>query len=105
MLSGSADQSTGFLVSGTLASRPNEKFSIEVFASHSDGIDGRGEGEVFLGKVDASSDAAGLARFSLTTSTDPLKDGTRSVYFTATATRSSNGQTSEFSRPQLVRRP
>jgi 3-dehydroshikimate dehydratase len=106
VLTDSAFASAGFVVKGTLSSRPNTKFTIEVFASHHDGIGGLGEGEVFLGKVDALSDAAGFATFSLATAlTDPLKDGTKGVYFTATATRSSNGQTSEFGRPQLVRRP
>jgi 3-dehydroshikimate dehydratase len=105
VLAGSSWQSTGFVVSGTLSSRPSQKFTIEVFASHTDGIDGIGEGEVSLGKVEITSDANGAAAFSLRTSTDPLKDGGKNVYFTATATRASNGQTSEFSRPQRVTRP
>jgi 3-dehydroshikimate dehydratase len=105
VLAGSVWQSAGFLVNGTLASRPTAKFSIEFFASHTDGIDQLGEGEVFLGRMDVTSDALGSAVFSFPTSTDPLKDGTKKVYFTATATRASNGQTSEFSRPQLVQRP
>ncbi len=105
VLSGSTWQAAGFLVRGTLSSRPNAKFSIEIFASHGDGIDGLGEGEVFVGKVDVTSDATGLAAFSLPAGTDPLKDGTKNVYFTATATRAANGQTSEFSRPQRVARP
>ena len=105
VLSGTVLESAGFLVKGTLSSRPNAKFSIEVFASRSEGIGGLGEGEVFLGKVDVTTDATGLGTFSLRTSADPLKDGNRDVYFTATATRASNGQTSELSRPQLVRRP
>jgi hypothetical protein len=105
VLAGSSWQSTGFVVSGTLSSRPGQKFTIEVFASHTAGIDGLGEGEVSLGKVETTSDATGAAAFSLRTSTDPLKDGGKNVYFTATATRASNGQTSEFSRPQRVTRP
>lgn len=105
VLGGSVWQAAGFLVSGTLSSRPNQKFTMEVFASHTAGIDGPGEGEVYVGKVDVTSDAKGSAAFSLGAGTDPLKDGTKGVYFTATATRASNGQTSEFSRPQQVVRP
>jgi 3-dehydroshikimate dehydratase len=105
VLAGSVFESAGFLVKGTLSSRPAAKFSIEVFASHTAGVDGLGEGEVFLGRVEVTSDANGAASFQLRTGTDPLKDGARAVYFTATATRASNGATSEFSRPQLVQRP
>jgi 3-dehydroshikimate dehydratase len=98
--------SSGYRVGGTLASRPNEKFVIEFFASHTSGIDGLGEGEVYLGQAEVTTDAAGNASFLFATgTTDPLRDGTRNVYFTATATRVSNGQTSEFSRPQLVAGP
>lgn len=51
VLAGSTWQSAGFLVIGTLSSRPNAKVSVEVFASHGNGIDGLGEREVFLGRV------------------------------------------------------
>ena len=105
VLAGSVFESAGFLVKGTLSSRPGAKFSIEVFASHAAGVNGLGEGEVFLGKVEVTSDANGAASFQFRSTTDPLKDGTRNVYFTATATRASNGATSEFSGPQLVQRP
>lgn len=105
VLANSAWQASGFVVRGSLDSRPNAKFSIEFFASHTAGIDNRGEGEVYLGKAEVTSDASGNAIFSFQTGTDPLKDRTRNVYFTATATRASNGQTSEFSRPQRVAGP
>ncbi|MFC5499596.1 NosD domain-containing protein [Caenimonas terrae] len=105
VLSGSAFGSNGFTVNGTLSSRASMTFTIEVFASRGDGVAGRGEGEVYLGKVDVNSNAAGLATFSFAAGSDPLKDGTKKVYFTATATRIANGQTSEFSLPQLVQRP
>jgi len=89
--------------------RDSDWLQLRVFAhagaSDWDPTKGLGEGEVFLGKVEVSSDASGAASFQLRTSTDPLKDGAKAVYFTATATRASNGATSEFSRPQLVQRP
>ena len=105
VLAGSTSQASGFVVRGTLSSRANAKFSIEFFASRTDGIKGIGEGQVFLGKVDVTTNASGIVPFSFTTGTDPLKDETKDVYFTATATRTSNGQTSEFSLPDLVVRP
>ena len=66
----------------------------------------RGEGEVYLGKLEVNSGATGVVNFGFPTgSLDPLKDGTKDVWFTATATRVSNGQTSEFSLPQRVSGP
>jgi len=35
---------------------------------------------------------------------DPLGDGARTIYFTATATRLSNGMSSEYSRPERMAR-
>ena len=106
VLANSAFQDPAFVVRGSLNSRPNQKFSIEFFASPSDGIDGLGEGKVYLGQLEVGTDASGDAGFSFPTGTgNPLKDGSRRVHFTATATRLSNGATSEFSRPQLVVRP
>lgn len=107
VLTASTWQPSGFTVNGTLASRPSTAFVIEFFASHKPGVvDGWGEGEVYLGKLEVSTDANGTLTFSFPTGTsDPLKDGTKSVYFTATATRVSNGQTSEFSQAILVAAP
>jgi hypothetical protein len=96
----------GFVVGGTLNTRPNEQIVIELFASHTAGPENRGEGEVYLGKLEVNSGATGVVTFSQPTGLlDPLKDGSRNVWFTATATRVSNGQTSEFSAPQLVAGP
>lgn len=106
VLAGSTSATSGFVGAGTLASRPGQRFAIEFFASHTAGIGGLGEGEVYLGRTEVTTDASGSASFSFPTGTSrPLSDGTRSVYFTATATRLSSGQTSEFSRPQLVTGP
>ena len=90
----------GYFLEGSLASRPSQAFVIEFFASRRAGLmDGRGEGERFVGRLEIKTDASGNVRFSYPTGQlDPLGDGTTRVYFTATATRVSNGQTSEFSR-------
>lgn len=96
----------GFVVGGTLNTRPNQQIVIEMFASHTTGPESRGEGEVYVGKVVVDSGATGAVTFGYPTGLlDSLKDGTKNVYFTATATRVSNGQTSEFSLPQLVAGP
>lgn len=85
----------GFVVGGTLNTRANQQFIIETFASHTPGPENRGEGEVYLGRTVIDSGATGVISFNLPTGNlDPLKDGTKNVYFTATATRVSNGQTS-----------
>jgi hypothetical protein len=106
VLAGSTSATSGVVVAGTLASRPGQRFAIEFFASHTAGIDGLGEGEVYLGRTEVTTDASGRASFSFPTGTGrPLSDGTRSVYYTATATRLSTGQSSQFSRPSLVTGP
>jgi len=106
VLATSAWRAGGFMVGGSLATRPNEAIMLEFFASHAAGPVDRGEGEVYLGKLEVNSGATGVVNFSFPTgSLDPLKDGTKDVWFTATATRVSNGQTSEFSLPQRVSGP
>jgi len=106
-LKASVWQAGGFQINGSLVSRPNTDFVIEFFASHKPGaVDSFGEGEVIVGKLDARTDAAGTLNFSQPTGvTDPLKDGTKTVYFTATATRVATGQTSEFSQAIAVNGP
>lgn len=96
----------GFVLAGSIHSRPNEKFRIEYFASHAAGPLNLGDGEFFLGQQEVTTGADGRITLNLTTGTsDPLKDGTRGVFFTATATRLSTGQTSDFSAPQLAVAP
>ncbi|MBC7376125.1 MAG: hypothetical protein H7346_01650, partial [Burkholderiaceae bacterium] len=60
-LAASSWQTAGFAVSGTLAARPGANFTLEVFASRTAGIDGLGESEVFVGKMDVTGDASGNA--------------------------------------------
>jgi 3-dehydroshikimate dehydratase len=87
----------GFRVIGSLTSRPNQAFAVEIFGSHKPGLtvtdNGAtvwGDGEVYLGTVNATSDANGVVSFTFLAGTDPLKDGTKTVYFSATATRLSS---------------
>jgi hypothetical protein len=75
---------------GTLDSLPNEDFTLEFFASDKADPSHFGEGQVFLGSTDVSTNASGSASFDVTF---PTKAGPR---ITATATDTS-GNTSEFS--------
>ncbi|MBZ0288653.1 MAG: hypothetical protein K8I30_13630, partial [Anaerolineae bacterium] len=77
-------------VSGVLNSLPNETFSIYVYANSACDPSGYGEGEIFLGQGQTTSDAAGKAIFNVTVPTLQLGQ-----FITATA---SSGATSEFSR-------
>ena len=74
---------------GTLDSLPNEDFSLEFFASDKADASHFGEGQVFLGSKDVSTNASGSASFDVTF---PTTAGPR---ITATATDAS-GNTSEF---------
>ena len=99
------------ILGGSLASRPNQAYVIELFANRNPGvIDGYGEGELFVGAARVVTDAAGTAAFSLPLDPadvldrlgrrSPGKAGTRgnsaAAYFTATATDLATGATSEF---------
>ena len=61
VLAASSWQTAGFAVSGTLAARPGANFTLKVLASRTAGIDGLGEGEVFVGRMDVTGDASGNA--------------------------------------------
>ena len=86
---------TGSAVSvrGTLDSSPSDQFTIEFFASPSCDPSGFGEGAAFVGSTLATTDGAGHGTFSLTL---PAAVAVGAVV-TATATRLSTDDTSEFS--------
>ncbi len=78
-------------VEGTLDSAPNATFRVELFASEVLDADGFGEGEVFVGAVDVTTDAGGDAAFSVELA-EPVE---ADLFLTATAT-DADGNTSEF---------
>jgi hypothetical protein len=80
------------VVKGTLNSKKNSKFRIELFASPSADPSGFGEGKLFLGFVNVTTDASGNASFTAT-----VMSVAAGQVITATAT-SSGGDTSEFSK-------
>ena len=104
------------ILRGSLASRPNQTYAIELFANRSPGVvDGYGEGELFVGAVRVLTDATGNAVFSLPL--DPADvaerltrkqhhhDRSVDAYFTGTATDVTAGATSEFSQALKVTLP
>jgi hypothetical protein len=79
-------------VSGTLNSASNNQYRVEVFASPTAHPSGFGEGKLFLGYTDVTTDAAGNAPYTVTAS-QPIPDGWVAA---PTATDLSLGETSEF---------
>lgn len=82
-----------FSVGGTLNSKGNKTYRLEFFANQScDGSD-HGEGEVFLGSLQVTTNQAGDAQFTTSFGSVPFGAG---PHITATAT-DPDGSTSEFS--------
>src|SRR5437773_562225 len=88
---------SGVVLNGSLASRPNQTYAIEFFASRAADPSGFGEGEVYMGSIAVTTDSSGNATFAASLpGGNPLGDA-RTGYFTATAT-DPGGSTSEFSQ-------
>ncbi|MCA9286509.1 MAG: right-handed parallel beta-helix repeat-containing protein [Phycisphaerales bacterium] len=83
----------GTNVAGTLNALANQSFSLEFFASSACDPSGFGEGAVFLGAMEVTTDAAGDATFSAML---PVVASAGS-FVTSTATLLPVGSTSEFS--------
>jgi len=81
-------------VRGTLNSSPFAQFTLEFFASPSCDPSGFGEGAVFIGSAVVTTDGAGRSSFALSLPAAGMVAGST---MTATATRVSTGDTSEFS--------
>jgi len=98
VLTAAAGEGTSAALAGTLDSDPGKTFRIELFASAAADPSGNGEGERFLGAVDATTDGAGKASWSFVSTTAPLAAG---EHASATATELDGSSeplsTSEFS--------
>jgi len=79
---------------GTLDTVASEQFTVELFASPGCDPSGFGEGKTYLGAIIVQTDAAGHAAFTQTVSGVAVAAGMQA---TATVTRTSTGDTSEFS--------
>ena len=84
---------SGNTVSGILNSTPNASFRVEFFANSSYGPAGAGQGETFLGFTDVVTDSAGNANINF-----PYPPVPGQPFLAATATNTTTGDTSEFSR-------
>ena len=93
-------------INGTLNSTPSTRetkrtFTIQLFSSPSADPSGFGEGKTFLGQTQVTTNRRGNASFSFTPSqTVPVGQ-----FITATVTRKSTGDTSEFSQARVVEEP
>lgn len=87
----------GNSITGTLNSEPNQTYRIEFFANNTADPSGHGEGEIFLGFLDTTTDANGDAAFTFNSPTAPANG----QFITATATNPDN-QTSEFGLALIV---
>ena len=93
VLLSAATTGSAVMVQGTLDTSPSAQFTVEFFASPSCDPSGFGEGAAFIGSTPVTTDSAGHAAFSLTLPAS-VAIGAK---VTATATRLSTGDTSEFS--------
>ena len=81
----------GTSITGTLNSAPKQNYRIEFFANNVADPSGNGEGEIFLGFLNTTTDINGDAAFTF----KPTSPPTAGQFITATATNGAN-QTSEF---------
>ena len=96
ILTAALTRATGTTVTGTLNSTANSTFAIELFSNTACDTSGNGEGETYLTRTTVTTNAAGLANFSVATGLVPV-----GRFITATAT-DANGNTSEFSACRAV---
>lgn len=89
---------TGTVISGTLASKPNETFTVQLFANTACDSSGNGEGSELIDEFDVTTNNSGIAAIQYSTSR-VFQSG---AFITATA-EASAGDTSEFSPCVQVR--
>lgn len=78
-------------ISGTLNSTPNTRFRLEFYANSVRDGSNNGQGEIFIGTVDVTTNASGNASFNVTFTT-----GTAELWISALATSLDDFNTSEF---------
>lgn len=93
MISGDSQNASTITFTGTLASGASSEYEIQIFASQNADPSGYGEGQIYLGGVVIDTDGSGNATFQLTV-TAPARGYNA---FSATATSTDFGDTSEFS--------
>jgi hypothetical protein len=93
ILAGAGFDGATAAISGTLGSRPNRAYRVELFASPEADPSGHGEGRVYLGSAVVTTDSAGEAPFAVDLDASEIEDG---WIATATATDTATAETSEF---------
>src|SRR5205823_3227496 len=83
-------------IMGTINSTANTTFTIQLFANDAADSSGAGEGQVYLGSVQVTTDGNGNMTFTFNTTLAP-----QGKFITATATDGA-GNTSEFSLDLVV---
>jgi uncharacterized delta-60 repeat protein len=91
----------GTVVTGTLNSLANQTFRLEFFSTAQGDSTGFGEGDTFLGSVNATTDAGGNATFTFTANA-AVPAG---QFISATATNLPANDTSEFAANVMVSAP
>lgn len=91
VLTSAQELATDVFVNGTLQSRPNRTYRVELFHSASCHVSGLGEGDTPFGVIEATTDATGKATLAA-----QITNGLGAGVLTATAT-DADGNTSEFS--------
>jgi CSLREA domain-containing protein len=94
VLSSAKNTSTGSTIAGKLNSTASKTFKIEFFSNPS----GTDEGKTFIGQRSVTTDASGNVSFTFS----PANKVPAGQNITATATKTSTGDTSEFSAPKTV---
>jgi titin len=94
------DSSGGGVAKGVLANTPNTTFQLQLYANISPNISGYGEGRLWLGTTNITTDATGGATFTWPLNTN-ISAG---QYLSATLTDSTNN-TSEFAADIQVQTP
>jgi CSLREA domain-containing protein len=99
VLSSAGIEGTTTTIQGTLKSTPRETFTIQFFSSAHPDPSGFGEGEAFLDQINVKTNRQGSRSFTFSPPTGAVAVGKQ---ITATATRNTTGDTSEFSAAQEV---
>ena len=84
-------------VQGTLSSKPDRSYHIEVYANKEASAAGYGEGQRLAGETTVTTDANGNAQFSVALPAAAALSQAGFRYLASTATDQTTGQTSEFS--------
>ncbi|HEX8204100.1 MAG TPA: Ig-like domain-containing protein, partial [Isosphaeraceae bacterium] len=94
--------SNQFRLDAALSSRPNRSYLVQYYVSGGADPSGFGEGQTLLGSQTVTTDGRGVASFTTPVFTASLP---ANAVFSATATDTATGETSEFSRANDLNAP